>query len=178
MWKSFLSKIGLSWKITRFVKTTIYKCNISKFNFLFPLFIIKNITSSVKEKPKILAPRKHQSVFKEKWSRTELDEIVAGCDCCAILSWMLPNIDRMLTEEEVQEFYTINDSIYEFERARKPLDCNQILNKINDLEAIGCFSDGGNSILWTNPSTPEKLDSVVKNLKKLCLELQVKLEEA
>ncbi len=117
-------------------------------------------------------------VFKEKWSRTELDEIVAGCDCCAILSWMLPNIDRMLTEEEVQEFYTINDSIYEFERARKPLDCNQILNKINDLEAIGCFSDGGNSILWTNPSTPEKLDSVVKNLKKLCLELQVKLEEA
>ena len=118
------------------------------------------------------------AVFKEKWSRTELDEIVAGgFHYCASLLWMLPNIDKMLSEKEMQEFWTIEDSIYEFKRACKPLNCNRILNMINNLEAIGCFCEGGNWILWTNPSSPEKLDSVVNNLKKLCLELQVELKE-
>jgi len=113
-------------------------------------------------------------VFKEKWSRTELEDIVTdGYYWRGESIWMLPNINKMLSEEEAQELWAIVDVMSLCE----PLDCNLLNIKENGLEAIGCFDDYGSSILWTNPSTPEKLDLVVNNLKQLCLYLKVELKE-
>jgi len=109
-------------------------------------------------------------VFKEKWSRTELNNIVHGLHCDADLVRVLPNIDKMPSEEIARKFWMIIDDL----STREPLDCNLILSKINGLEMIGCFYDG-NSLLWTNPSSPEQIDLVVKNLKQLCLKLKVEL---
>ncbi len=99
-----------------------------------------------------------------------MNNIVHGLHCDADLVRVLPNIDKMPSEEIARKFWMIIDDL----STREPLDCNLILSKINGLEMIGCFYDG-NSLLWTNPSSPEQIDLVVKNLKQLCLKLKVEL---
>lgn len=111
-------------------------------------------------------------VFKEKWSRTELNGTLYGLQYDEDFLWMLPNIDKMPPEEIARESWTSDDL-----SACEPLDCNLILSKIKGLEAIGGFYNGGNSLLWTNPSSPKQIDLVVKNLNQLCLDLKVELRE-
>lgn len=75
-----------------------------------------------------------------------MNDIVSGDHFGADTLWMMPNIGKMITEEEAGEFWrTIDDTI-----SSEPLDsvdCNLIISKINGLEAIGCFYCGGNSLI-------------------------------
>ena len=106
-------------------------------------------------------------MIKGKWSRDELDDVVTEYRFGATLLWMLPNMEKTLSEKEAQEFWAIVNM------SEGNIDQN-LLDK-SELETIGCFFKG-DSILWTNPS-PEKVDLVVENLKKLCSELKVELKE-
>lgn len=105
----------------------------------------------------------------EHWSRDELEKVATSGQFEIGEIWMIPDMTStsaaMITALEVETFW-------KFAYDLDSVDSN--FDKLNvQFQAIGCLSDG-NLIVWTNPS-PEKIDSVVENLKKLCLELQVEV---
>jgi len=103
-------------------------------------------------------------LFKEKWSLDELYAIAIESSFNQFSEvWMLPNMVKMMPKIVAEKFYSLiyyNYDPYVFK---------------NGLETIGCAPDG-DSILWANPR-PDAVDSVVNNLKKLCLEFQIELIE-
>ena len=108
-------------------------------------------------------------VHKDKWSRAELDDIATNSLYFGLnILWTLPNMDKVMSLNEAAEFTNflckLDSSTFD----------SEFLDE-GEWETIG-----GNiwdeSMEWMNPS-PQRVDLVVENLKKLCSELKIELEE-
>ncbi len=118
---------------------------------------------SLTEKSKMLL------VVKDKWSRTELDDIANdNIYFSSNMLWMLPNMDKIISLNEAEQvgkfLCNLNSLCFESDFTDK-----------GEWEAIGCKGDD-QDMTWTNPST-QRVDLVVENLKKLCSDLKIELEE-
>ncbi len=108
-------------------------------------------------------------VHKDKWSRAELDDIATNSLYFGLnILWTLPNMDKVMSLNEAVDF-------------------TKFLCQLDFLTFDSEFLDerkwetiGGNiydeNMTWTNPSL-KRADLVVENLKKLCSELEIELEE-
>ncbi len=107
-------------------------------------------------------------VHKDKWSRTELDDITTDSFYYQINTlWMLPNMDKVPSLNEAENIYQFLCGLYH-------LTCDSEHLDKGELETIGCVYD--EEMTWTKPS-PQRADLVVENLKKLCSELEIELQE-
>jgi len=108
-------------------------------------------------------------VHKDKWSRSELDAIATESVCFSSNKlWMLPNSDKIMSTNEANE-------VGKFLRKLSSLNFDsEFIYKEIKWETIGCTYD--KEMTWTHPSL-QNADLVVENLKKLCPQLEVELEE-
>ena len=108
-------------------------------------------------------------VHKEKWSQAELDDVATRSLYFRLsILWMLPNMDKAMSLNEAIEVSKFLWSLY-------PLSFDSKFLVEGEWETIGYKCDG-KFMTWTNPSQ-ERADLVVENLKKLCSELEIELEE-
>ncbi len=108
-------------------------------------------------------------VHKEKWSRAELNDVATRSLYFRLnILWMLPNMDKVMTLSEAVELCTFLWTLY-------PLNFDSEILVKGEWETIGYKCDG-KFMTWTNPSS-QRADLVVENLRKLCSELEIKLEE-
>jgi len=108
-------------------------------------------------------------VLKDKWSRAELDDIAIGMQFGMDELWMLPNVDKIMSLNECEEFCNYMRDL----NSGVEVD-SDLIEKGVQWETISICDD--EEIRWTNPSQ-ERADLVVENLKKLCSEREIEFEE-
>ncbi len=109
-------------------------------------------------------------VLKKKWSRAERDDIAIQKQFGMNELWMLPNLDKMMSLNEFEEFCNFSRNL----NSDLETDSDLPLLKRVQWETICICNE--DEIRWMNPSQ-KRANLVVGNLKRLCSEREIKFEE-
>lgn len=109
-------------------------------------------------------------VYKDDWPWDELVDIGKNSTYFnSNMLWMLPNMHKIMTEKEAKKVCQYLCNLYSLDFDSEFLDKGE-------WETIGCKCSDKEEITWTNP-TPKTADFVVLNLKNVCSNLEIELEE-
>ena len=101
----------------------------------------------------------------EKWTEVDLRKIATSSQFELSELWMRPDLDssaaQKMTRKDAEELWLFADQLNSLDFNYDQFD--------QHIQMIGCLADG-DQLLWTNPA-PEKVDSILQNIKELDLKI-------
>lgn len=131
----------------------------------------KDLGSVLKKESTETCSGKTYILPKNRWTKDELKEVSSLWQLDVEDIWMRPDLDANAAVEMTAEDA---DIFWKFYLSKLHTGDFDLID--GNIETIGGIGDG-EIIVWSNPVSPEKLDSVLADLKRLAVELEVKTED-